>query len=439
MWVLPAVDRRNEAIAVGGVGRQASSARIAPESRVGAPSARLLIYALILVSSSLQVGIAPLLPGYAHRFDLSGLADGALLAATGLATFAVALPAGRLADRLGARRLTLAAAWIMVAGTLGQAGAWSFAALLGARLLFGIGYGIIWTAGLAWLGDAAQGNAALGGAVACSGAGGVLGPAFAGFLAGALGVAAPYLVAAGVLATATVALTAVPVGSGWSPRPASSISSQLRVAVRHRSMLAASASVVVGGIAASVSTLLVPLELHAAGVSESEIGLIFSFAGGIFILGSAATTMVGRRAVSVATAFLAMVVLVVALSAATVSTTTIAVVSMLCAMTASRSVLWTVAYPLGAVQAEDTGVGLGVVTGLLNVVWAATAVVTPLLAGVIDGRVGARATFAAAQLVSLAVVAAGWICIRSVRSAGLSTLERGSIPAQEREIAEAVV
>ena len=42
-----------------------------------------------------------------------------------------------------------------------------------------------------------------------------------------------------------------------------------------------------------------------------------------------------------------------------VSTATLAVVAMLYAVTAARSVLWTVSYPLAATSAERDGMGLG--------------------------------------------------------------------------------
>src|SRR5215467_2319442 len=95
---------------------------------------RLLIYGLVLASSAAQYAVVPILPVYAHRFGLSGLQQGMVLGATGLATFAVSLPAGALSDRFGARRLTLWAGWLMAVALLAQAMAGSFPVLLAARL-----------------------------------------------------------------------------------------------------------------------------------------------------------------------------------------------------------------------------------------------------------------------------------------------------------------
>ena len=138
----------------------------------GARLFRLLIYGLILVSAAAQFALIPVMPVYAHRLGLSGFQQGMVLGATGLAALAVSLPAGTLSDRFGARRLTLAAGLLMAAAMLAQALAGSFPALLAARLAFGAGYAMVWTAGLCWLADAGRGHgAAQGGRPAGHGAG----------------------------------------------------------------------------------------------------------------------------------------------------------------------------------------------------------------------------------------------------------------------------
>ena len=102
---------------------------------------RLLIGALILVSAAAQFALVPVMPVYAHRLGLSGFEQGMVLGATGLATLVVSVPAGTLADRFGARRITLAAGLLMAAATAAQALAGDFTVLFAARLAFGAGYG----------------------------------------------------------------------------------------------------------------------------------------------------------------------------------------------------------------------------------------------------------------------------------------------------------
>src|SRR5579871_4368029 len=127
------------------LGRGARLADAARGGLRGVVVGQFAVYGLILVSSCMQMAIAPLLPGYVAAFRLSGLETGGLVAATGLATLAVALPAGALSDRLGSRRLTLISGALLVAAAAGQAAATSFPLLIASRLLFGAGYGVIWT------------------------------------------------------------------------------------------------------------------------------------------------------------------------------------------------------------------------------------------------------------------------------------------------------
>src|SRR5215831_16418621 len=122
---------------------------------------RFLIYGLVLASSAAQYSVVPILPVYAHRLGLTGLQQGMVLGATGLATLAVSLPAGILSDRFGARRLTLWAGWLMSVALFTQAMAGSFPVLLVARLVFGVGFAVVWTAGLSWLAEAAPGGPGL--------------------------------------------------------------------------------------------------------------------------------------------------------------------------------------------------------------------------------------------------------------------------------------
>ena len=88
-----------------------------------------------------------------------------------------------------------------------------------------------------------------------------------------------------------------------------------------------------------------------------------------------------------------MLALTAALALGVLSTASLAVIVMLCAATAARSVLWTVSYPLAAAAAERRGIGLGAAVGLLNGVWAATAVLGPLAGGLAAEHAGARAAF----------------------------------------------
>jgi len=390
--------------------------RQATQTGAGARLFRPLIYGLILASAAAQFALIPVMPVYAHRLGLSGFQQGMVLGATGLAALAVSMPAGTLSDRFGARRITLAAGLLMAVATLAQALADSFPALLAARLAFGAGYAMLWTAGLCWLADAAGGPRALGGSVASAGVGGVAGPAAYGTLTQHLGLALPLLAGAAGFAVLTAALGSL----RMPPGPAASgpaAAAGLRGAVRNRAVIGAVAAVMVAGLSTGACALLVPARLHAAGASPAQIGLDFAAAGILFAAGSALTAAAGRRAVNLPVICGGMLVLTAALSLGVLTAASLAIIVMLCITTAARSVLWTVSYPLAADAAGRGGTGLGAAVGLLNGVWAATAVLGPLAAGLAAEHFSARAAFGlteAACAAALAVtVTAAWSARRS--------------------------
>jgi len=373
---------------------------------------RILIYGLVLVSSAGQFAIVPVMPTYAHRFGLSGFQQGAVLAATGLATLAVSVPAGIVSDRVGARRLTLWAGLLMTMALFGQSVAGGFPALLGARLVFGVGYGVVWTAGLSWIADAVPGGSSLGGSVASAGLGGVAGPAASGVLVQYFGLAMPWIVTgtAFALITAGLSLLRTPVRVATAAPP---LAAHLRAATANRNTICAAAAIVTAGVSTGVCAVLVPAQLHADGASPGRIGLAFSVAGMLFAVGSTVTAAAGRRAVSIPVICGGMLALMASLSPATLTTAPLAIVATLCTATAARSVLWTVSYPLAAKDSVQNSAGIGVAVGLLNGIWAATAVLGPLTAGLATEHLGPRAIFGLTEVSCAAALAAAAVAWRT--------------------------
>jgi predicted MFS family arabinose efflux permease len=364
------------------------------------------MYAVCLASATFQQGIVPLLPAYTQRFDLSGLETGMLLAATALSTMAVSLPAGALSDRLGAKRLTVIAGWLMAASMLLEAVAPSFSVLLLARLVFGAGYGVVWTAGLAWLAGVSEEGSGLGGTVAASGAGGILGPLLAGSLAGLVGIAAPFYIAAAVFGALAVLLSVLRLPSPASEPASTGLRSSAGGMMRSRSIVVATAAVVVAGMTWSVTYLLGPEELQSSGISTPTVGLVLAAAAAVFVVGSMATTSLGARAIRARWILLAIAAAAAAFLPGITGTSPVTVTAMICAAAVARSVLWAVCYPLAARGAERNGIGIGVVMGALQAVWAATSVLSPLAAGALAGSMSPRAVFVLALLSCLGILAA---------------------------------
>jgi MFS family permease len=370
---------------------------------------RILIYGLVLASSAAQFAIVPVMPAYAHVLGLSGFQQGMVLGASGLAVLAICVPAGALSDRFGAGRLTLCAGALMAIALFAQALAGSFTVLLGSRLLFGAGYGVLWTAGLSWIAGTARAGSAgkgsgLGASVACSGIGGVAGPAASGVLTQHFGLAVPALGTAAifVVITAGLAVLRMPASTDATAAPAGA---SFRAVITDRTLICTAAAVLVAGVTTGVPALLGPAELHAAGASPGRIGLVFAIAGMLFAVGSIVTASAGRRALRVPVICAGMLAVAVALLPAALTSAPAVIVAVLCGTTAARSILWTVSYPLAAQGAEHSGAGLGVVVGLLNGIWAATAVLGPLGAGIGMEHLSARAVFGLTEVACVAVLA----------------------------------
>jgi predicted MFS family arabinose efflux permease len=377
----------------------------------------IALYLLVALAELIHWAIVPLIPAFAARFSLSEVQSGALVASTGLATLVVSVPAGMLADRVGARRLTLWAGAGMAIAAFGQALAPTYALLLGARLLFGLGFGIVWTAGLAWLSAVTatrRSRRALGATVTSAGVGTVVAPGFAGVVAQELGLAAPFVLAGAAAAAVTVVL-ATAAGPGAATGEERAGLAVIRAASREPALVAAIAAILLGGLAGGMISLLAPLELHVAGFSGASIGLAFSTAALLFIAASAATVWAGERTVKVRAVLIAAVALALAISPATLSGGAVAVVTAMCLSAPLRAFLYTASYPLGAAGGPRAGVGAGTVMGLLNGAWALTTVLGPLSAGALAQGVGERASYGVLQALAMASVGVVWLRGRGPR------------------------
>jgi MFS family permease len=380
----------------------------------------VLMYALVFLDEIALLGLVPLLPGYTRAYDLSTTEAGALLSAAPLAIVVASIPAGRLSDRLGARRVTLAAGVLIAVATAGTAVASGFALLLLTRAAFGLASGTIWSAGLAWIGDSASDlrrSAALGTVITTAGVGGMAGPVFCGFLAEHVGPGAPWAVVSGATVLVVIALAASNPGRSVAHEhlPLRHITGKMR---SEPLLVGAIAIMLLGGVGDGIVNLIAPLQLSDNGLSEGRIGLWFSVGAALFIVASAATTRMGERAVSLrAAAFFAALQAAILLPVL-VSSATAVVVFMVLARFAVAALPYTIGYPLAAVGSARLGLGTGTVNGLLGLVWGAGSFVAPPVAGVIADTIGDQAAYG--LLVGFCLIMAGWI---------LRSAQRGAVPA----------
>jgi MFS transporter, DHA1 family, solute carrier family 18 (vesicular amine transporter), member 1/2 len=387
--------------------------------RVRSVPRQWLVYALFFVSGVAQAAIVPLLPRLSSQFALSATETALLLALPGLATLAVSVPAGLAADRFGARRVTLMAGVLLCLASLAQATP-SLAVLLAGRVLFGIGFGVVWTTGMAWLSDMDTGNGrSMGPAVTCSSVGIMAGPAVGGMLAELAGVSVAFMAVAGIAAAVVVPLAFVPDGqrrpAEGDPAPAARSGSATAgvlgtlALLRRPGIGAATGALVVSGAVSGVSQLLISTGLHRAGVSTGRIGLAFSAAAVCYIIVSTGVVRLGTRVHTLRFNAAATTLLAVALLPAASGVGAVALIAALLLSAGPRAAVSTIAYSLAS-TAEDSGAAGetsgaaagrdGVVFGLLNGAWAASMVLMPLLAGAMEQQDGTRAGFLAVILPS---------------------------------------
>ena len=238
--------------------------------------------------------------------------------------------------------------------------------------------------------------------IAASGVGWLVGPIVAGVIADATG----WRVASAALAVATLPLIAL-VARHASPRTTGERLESLRLGralglVRHNRAIAGAALVsALLGVVGGVSGLLLPLALADNGSSAGGIGLAFGLSAGVWI---ASATVVGRlrasavhlRGVGIAVAILAGAWLLPAYRLST-----LALVAFLLVSTGYRSLINALNYAVGVRASEGTSAPM--VIGVMNLAWAVTALVTPLLAGFAEGSSEVRFAFAATGVAAAGV------------------------------------
>jgi predicted MFS family arabinose efflux permease len=363
-----------------------------------------VLLALVVVNGIAEASIVPLLPSMRDDLGMSPVRAGLVLSATTIAMLVVAMPVGVAANRFGTRVPLVIAASLIPIALMGQALADSLPALIGARLLFGLSFGIIWVIAPARAAAGGRGARGTGPMIAASGIGWLIGPVVAGGVADIAG----WRIASLVLAVG--ALPLIPLIARYAePRRTGERLERVRLVAAlglvRRNRAIAGAALVSGllGIVGGVSGLLLPLALAGNGLSAGGIGLAFGISAAVWI---AAAALVGRlrasavhlRGVGVAVAVLAGAWLLPAFGLSTAALLVFLLVS-----TGCRSAINALNFAVGV--RASSGDSAPAVIGVMNLAWAVMALSTPLLAGLADGSAGVRAAFALTGLAAAAVAA----------------------------------
>jgi predicted MFS family arabinose efflux permease len=363
-----------------------------------------VLLALAFVNGVAEASLVPLLPSVRNDLGLTPVQVGLLLTTTTLAMLVAALPVGYATNRFGTRVPLLVAAVLMPLALAGQALAGGLALLLGARFAFGVSFGILWVIAPARAASGGRGAGGTGPLIAASGLGWLVGPIVAGGIADAAG----WRAASAALAVLTLVL--IPVVVRYASRREDGVrleSPRLRNAFwlvrRNRAIAGAALVSALLGVVGGVSGLLVPLALAANGLSAGAIGMAFGISAAVWIAAGAAVGRLRSSAVHLHAVGLVVAVMAVAWLLPAFRLSTLALVAFLVVTTASRSSINALNYAVGA-RASD-GDSAPLVMGVMNLAWAVTALVTPLLAGLAESSAEVRFAFAATAVATAGVAA----------------------------------
>ncbi|TMM13691.1 MAG: MFS transporter [Actinobacteria bacterium] len=382
------------------------TARFHPVKSVGPPrgiSGALPVYALIFTAGMVNSALAPLGPVYAHDLHLTRVQVGSLFAASSAAMLITALPIGLVTDRIGARRLTVASAVLVAASALGQGVARDFWFLLASRAAFGVAFGAVWTAGVAFIAE--ERSTGLGAIIPVAGVSAAVGPAFAGVAAGHFGLKVPFVAIAAAAALVALALARSPAALRPKVGGRPNLRAMVHALRENRQVLGAVVLLTAAGSSISLASLLVPLRLRGNGVSVTAIGAILGVGALVYIVTGVIAARLGAR--DAATAGWVMLGLALSLVLPVLWTATASLVAFVVVRSACNAAMTTIAYPLASAGAADAGVGAGAAIGLVNAAWATSTVVVPLAGGAIAQSSSDRVAFAA--LVPLTVAAGLWL------------------------------
>jgi DHA1 family multidrug resistance protein-like MFS transporter len=242
-----------------------------------------VILNLSLVSGCVILGvsiISPVLPQYALSFSIPVALVGWAISAFALARVVTDIPAGFLADRFGRKRNMIAGLVLIILSAIGAGLADTYAWLILARIVGGIGSALYMTAATTWVAQVSAGKSRGRYMALYTGlvfAGTAFGPTIGGYTAAHFGLSAPFFAyaafgLAGLIATLPLKETA-------DSSQAMHIKDILRVLSNRPFMLVNCAVLAMFFLRVGVRSTLVPLYASLnLGLSEERIGILLTVA-----------------------------------------------------------------------------------------------------------------------------------------------------------------
>ena len=347
-----------------------------------------VISALIFLDMITWLAAIPLIPVWQDEFALSDDQAGVVLAIYSLTVLLFAIPTGYLADRVGARRLTLIGAGLFVVAAPAIAFVGSFEALLAVRVFQGVCSAVTWSAGLAWLTAAVEpGYRVRGLAVANASAtvATIGGPLFGGPVVALIGIEAAFI-GLGALVLLVIAWALVEPGGAAGPRALQERQGPfvaLVYARRPGALQMSFVAIAFVSLMMAALQLLSPLYFDDEGFSSSAIGWVFTVGSILSVLAILAVGRYGSRVdgprVLVALTLVCSGLILLLLVPAGVwwyATGLVVVIGV-------AAPIFTIAYAICAEGARQAGIGEGAAFGMLNAVWAVGAVIAPVVSGIV--------------------------------------------------------
>lgn len=251
----------------------------------------VLVCAIAVVETGFYTALTPLLPTFRDQLGLSKAQVGLLVAMYAVGLSVTAIPVGLFASAFGVKRAALAGLLGLAAASVAFGFASSYWELLSLRVVQGAAGGLCWTAGIAWLVEAAppiRRSEMIGLFSAAGAAGAVLGPVIGG-AAGVFGRSEAFAAVAGF--ATLVALSAArlprPSPSDWQPL------AQIGKAHASPALWGGQWLVCLPGFLLGTIGVLAPLRLHRLGFGAVGIAATYLVAASLGIL---ARPAVGRWA-----------------------------------------------------------------------------------------------------------------------------------------------
>jgi len=363
----------------------------------------VLLYIALLIGEIAWQGVAPLIPTYIQTYNLSASEGSMMLAVASLGILLASLPAGFLTNRVTPRHLTHASLALMIVGLAGQSIAPNYATIILARFTFGLGFGVLWVALIAWLADAAGDQSArvLSGSTVIAGLGGIFGPAYAGTVAHSFNLEAPVIGLSAVLIVLLILLVLDDSGTGVEKEVAPPTRELLRATHSDPDLSTMMLITIGAAVVWMTADFLVPLRLAAHGYNEAQIGVIFSIASLCFVSTSAVVSRKAeqwRKARIVATA---MGGLAICTAIPMIFIGSTAAMIFLAGATIASGVTAALSFPFGLLAVERGAVTVGVMSALANIIWSISGLLGPTLGGLSTQAIGDQAAFGLLASVAL--------------------------------------